>query len=488
MKNHLIYIAFATALCISCTKSFDDINTDPDRPRPTDVPPTNIMSYCERVFATNVYNSVDGFMTFGSYCGQVALISYPIANYYGATQDIEEIWSNGYATINNLQVIIEHPKAPTNLRAAATILQCNIFATLTDIFGNIPYNEACQIEHNFIHPRYDNQHEIYTAVLAKLKTAVETLSATGGEIGVGDILLGGDPQRWRQYGNALRLRMAARMTQAAHDEAEEVFVDVLSTPDGIPQSNADNIFFTAWGSEYAEPMAAAYLSRPGDFAISNIMIDELEALNDPRLPIYADITADYLAGASNEPYVGYTIGMAIGTSRAATSPIGERFVHKNDIAGLTPIVRSCECYFAIAYAASQGIATPGYTFQSAYETAVRLSLSENDIADNIIKDYLATSAAFNGTQEQLFTQWWIACFKNNIEAWSLFRMSGYPSSNVIAPTTTYHQNRHNTPPFAMPYPSTEAALNTQNYNREAACEQEQFWGKRMWWDKREGVH
>src|SRR5574344_966974 len=86
---------------------------------------------------------------------------------------------------------------------------------------------------------------------------------------------------------------------------------------------------------------------------------------------------------------------------------------------------------------------------------------------------------------QLFSQWWISVFKNEMEAWSLFRMSGYPAGNVIAPNSCYVG--HNTPPMCYGYPDSERNLNQTNCAAESAAEVDYFWGKQMWWDVRTGL-
>ena len=124
--------------------------------------------------------------------------------------------------------------------------------------------------------------------------------------------------------------------------------------------------------------------------------------------------------------------------------------------------------------------------QAAYEKAISLSIEENGGSSSDVSNFLANGGKYDGTPKQLFTQWWVSVFKNGMEAWSLFRMSGYPSGNAIA-TDSYFTG-HNTPPMCYGYPDTERNLNKENCAPEAAAEKDYFWGKQMWWDIRTGLN
>lgn len=485
MKKSIKYIAFAAfvAVMASCTKSFDAVNTDPDNPNADLVPSTNVLAFCERYASDNMFDEWFDLNETSGFSGQIAKWMYTEEGYYEFRANVNNSsWNVCYRTAANLKAIIDKEEEGSNMWAAATIFQCNIFQIISDRWGNVPYSEACKLADGIAQPKYDKQADIYPSLLAKLKTAVEALDENGDALGAGDVMLRGDIAAWKKYGNALRLRIAARIASIAPTTAQAVFTEVAAA--GIPESNDDNIFFTAWGKEYGEPWADYYQTRQLEYGISKLMVETLSALEDPRLPVYAEPTANFLKGESTEKYVGYQNGLEAQANTAACSPLGNRFQNKSGLTGFTPWLRSCEPYFAISYAASKGWSA-GMTQKAAYEKAVTLSLEENGVSEADIATYLAGPGAYDGTAEQLFTQWWISLFKNGQEAWSVYRMGGYPTGNVVAPASRY--TGHNVPPMAYSYPDTEANLNKVNYQEEAAAEVDCFWGKKMWWDTRVGI-
>jgi hypothetical protein len=125
------------------------------------------------------------------------------------------------------------------------------------------------------------------------------------------------------------------------------------------------------------------------------------------------------------------------------------------------------------------------TAEEAYEAAVTASCEENGVDAADIATYLAGDAAFDGTLEQIYWQEWIALFKQGMEAWSLYRRTGVPTTHYVAPASMYPG--HNAPPFRYPYPNNELTLNGGNSNSFAAEVEDYFWGKQMWWDTRTGV-
>lgn len=486
MKKIYNYIALSAiaVFAAACTSSFDAVNTDPDNPNADLVPSTNTLAFCERYASDNLFDEWFDLNESCGFSGQIAKWMYTEEGYYDFRPNVNSSsWNVCYRTAANLQAIIDKEEEGSNMWAAATIFQCQIFQIASDRWGNIPYTEACRLADGIVQPKYDKQSDIYPDLLKRLAAAVAALDPNGDSLGAGDVFLNGDINAWKKYGNALRLRIAARIADVDATDAQAVFSAVAAK--GIPDSNADHCFFEAWGGEYGEPWADYYLSRKLEYGISLLMVETLKGLSDPRLPVYAEPTSNYLAGTSDEPYVGYQNGQEAQANTSACSPIGNRFQNKSGLTGFSPWLRSCEPYFAISYAASKGWSA-GMSQKDAYEKAVALSLEENGVADADIAAYLAGPGAYDGSMEQLFTQWWIALYKNGQEAWSVYRMSGYPTGNVIAPSSRYPN--HNVPPMAYSYPDTEANLNKANYQAEAAAEVDYFWGKKMWWDTRSGIN
>lgn len=489
MKNiffkPLALLSMGVLAMTGCTSTFEEVNTDPDRPNADLVSSTNILAYVERYASDNMFDEWFDLNEVAGFSGQVAKAQYTEEGYYDFRPSVNNSsWNTCYVMISNLNAILNKEEQGSNMWAVATIMQCQIWQIATDRWGNIPYSEALQLEsENNTTPVYDKQSVIYPDLLRRLKQAADALDPSGDRLGDGDVLLNGSISGWKRYANSLRLRIAARIANVAPNEAQTVFAEVASNPANFVSDNKFNVFFE-WKNEYPEPYADYYQTRPQEYAVSTCMITELKKTNDPRLEVYAEPTISWTSwdGTGDEPvkYNGYQVGTKAYGNVSNLSRIGNRFMNGDGLDGFSPWLRACESYFAIAYAASKGW-NVGMTQKEAYEKAVALSLEENDCDGT----FLSEGGAYDGSLEQLMTQWWISVYKNGSEAWSVYRMAGYPTSNVIAPDSYYPG--HNCPPMCYGYPDNERNLNTENCKAEASAEKDYFWGKQMWWDTRTGL-
>ncbi len=105
-----------------------------------------------------------------------------------------------------------------------------------DMFNNVPYSEGLKgVDGNFF-PKYDDAKDIYLDILNTLGTGVEqivsevaTLSADGKRIfAQQDIIFQGDVNKWVQWGNAVRLRLAVRISGVEEGQAKSVISDIIS--------------------------------------------------------------------------------------------------------------------------------------------------------------------------------------------------------------------------------------------------------------------
>ena len=149
------------------------------------------------------------------------------------------------------------------------------------------------------------------------------------------------------------------------------------------------------------------------------------------------------------------------------------------------MMRHTEVMCCVAEASKLGWTT-GTTAQEAYEAGVTASLEENGVAQADIDAYLLGGGAFADDLDQIYLQQWIALFKQGMEAWSLYRRTGIPTTNYVAPGSFFPG--HNSPPFRYPYPANEGTLNGANSKPFSDQVTDNFWGKQMWYDTRTGVN
>ena len=166
-------------------------------------------------------------------------------------------------------------------------------------------------------------------------------------------------------------------------------------------------------------------------------------------------------------------------------------MYREDPAGFTPVLKSCENYFIMAEAALLGW-NVGISAQEAYETAVKISMDDNGVSATDAETYLANAGKWDNSFERIYMEEWVALFKENCEAWSLYRRTGYPqeiqTSGEYPGKFCIFGTIHNDVPFRMPYPDNEYQYNKENVEAAAAEIVDNTWGKQMWWDTRANVH
>ncbi len=483
---------FMAALTIitSCTSEFEEINTDPDAL--SEVPPTNVLGYVIRGTAQQFGGDLDGF---GTYAGYISKIQYmddlggilPTNNSWGNR------WSNCYTGNEQIKDVLdkteEKAEAYKNLRWACRIFSNYLWLMNVDQYGDMPYSEALKGDPErggIVTPTYDSEEEIYPQLLANLKTIADEMAAGLGsdEIGDGDFLFGGKAdatEKWQRFNNSLLLRGAMRIS-GVYPEAKDIVETIAGNPSKYPliDSNDDNAYFWWQGSgEYFERWYENSRSRD-DHSFFDTFIEHLKEMNDPRLPVIAH------PAESDGEYRGYENGASSTPSNLKVySRIGAIF--RDDPAGYTPFYKSCETYYMFAEAAMNGW-NVGMTAEEAYEKAVELSMDDMGVSEADATAYLAGEGKWDGTKERIWWDQWVALFKENWEAWHLYRRTGIPTDDVnyISHISQYG-SAHTVQPFRVQYPERERLYNEDNYNKANEGIVDFVWGEQLWWDTRTGI-
>lgn len=467
MHRRIVAVAALTTLGAmgACDNGLTDINRNPNSP---EVVPVEFL-LAGGIWTTVVSSGSAGFHNSWTMLYHTSLWSQHVAQSYEFVQDrysprpgiSSQIWDNAYAdAIADFEEIKEIglEEERSNLWVVGEIMQVYNFLTLTDLYGSIPYFDALKLDEGIRTPEYDPQEEIYPDILARLEAAVGMIDAgeSTASWARGDLVYGGDIERWRRFGNSLRLRAAMRIADTPLSQtAQAAFADAWS--DGVMQTQAD-----AAEIEYAgEPPSVNSLfqnivqgGRTGDFRVSETMIDTLLSLADPRLSVYAQpsVTGGVYRGLRNgmDP-VDTTIDGREGNPNDY-SQIGEYF--------LTPtspsvIMSLAEVYFLGAEAAERGWI--GASPQALYESGIRASMEDYGIADAQINTYLQQSnVAYDGL-ESIHMQKWIALYLQGPEVFNEFRRTGVPELELAENATQPDF------PQRLPYPSEESLYNPDNF-------------------------
>lgn len=491
MKN-IFKLTTVASLAVSlmlggCTSNFDEINSDPDALETG--APTNMLGYALR----ETMSRQAGFDATEAWAGYIVKIQYmDNYNYLPTNNTYGNKFSNCYRRIVLLDDILalteENADELKNIRWASRIFKEYLWLLNTDQFGDIPYTEANKVEDGQMKPKYDSQEIIYPAILENLKAIADEMAAGLGSdnIGEGDFLFGGDIQRWQKFCNSLRLRAAMRIVNVAPDLAKSTIEEVCQNLTSYPvlETSDENAYFYWQGSSpYFEPYYNDFRTRD-DYGMSNIFVNHLKSMSDPR------ISAIMQPAASDGEYRGYENGALSAPSNIQTiSRMG--VMYREDPAGFTPLLKSCENYFIMAEAAMRGW-NVGISAQEAYETAVKISMEDNGVSAADAETYLANAGKWDNTLERIYMEEWVALFKENCEAWSLYRRTGYPkeirTSGEYPGKFCSFGAAHNDVPFRMPYPDNEYQYNKENVEAATVDVVDNTWGKQMWWDTRTNVH
>ena len=490
MKN-ILKLSTVTSLAVtllfgSCTNNFEEINSDPDALEVGS--PTNMLGYVLRATAS----VQGGFDATEAWAGYISKIQYPDNyNYLPTNNTYGNKFSNCYRMNVQLDDILaqteENSEEFKNIRWAARIFKEYLWLLNTDQFGDMPFTDANKVEEGLMKAKYDSQEDIYPAILENLKIIADEMIAGEGsdEIGDGDFLFGGDVQLWRKFCNSLRMRAAMRIVNVAPDLSKSTIEEICQNLSNYPilESSSENAYFYWQGTApYYEPYYNDFRTRD-DYGMSNVFVAHLTSTKDPR------ISSIMKPAVSDGEYRGYENGALFNASVQTISKMGT--MYREDPGGFTPILKSCENYFIKAEAALLGW-NVGITAQDAYEQAVRISMEDNGISEADADAYLAGAGKWDGTFERIYMEEWVALFKENCEAWCLYRRTGYPkeivSSGEYPGKFCIFGTAHNDVPFRMPYPNNEYLYNEENINVAVEGIVDNTWGKQMWWNTRTGVY
>ncbi|MDW7695139.1 SusD/RagB family nutrient-binding outer membrane lipoprotein [Flammeovirgaceae bacterium SG7u.111] len=372
----------------------------------------------------------------------------------------------------------------------AKVLVYDHAAQLVDLWGDIPFSEAGQINLTsaLVNAKFDDASEVYTTIIAELAevntylasadlpSTVETLLAAQ------DIMNNGDLLAWRKYANSLRLRLLMRISNIDEATAKSTIATMLADPTTYPlidgnDENAVLEMYPEGSSLYSE--IHAVFSDLTPVAAELIVEDVMDANEDPRTDVFWDAGTEGFVGlpadvTANEQQDLINSG-AIATFDSAT------FIYNWNIPGV--MITAAEVNFIKAEAFERW---GGGDAQGAYETAIRQSiefyytLNQAQVQGNgnnsfsrdpmdspseeAITNFLSKAAiAYTGTTDQklekIATQKWVNYFILQADqAWAEVRRTGYPVLEFKEDPGT-----NELPPNRLLYPATEKSNNGANY-------------------------
>ena len=499
-KKHFTYTLLLSAgiLFSACTKDFEELNTPPTSV--TNVDPGLLLSKAQKDAAFAEGNERAN-IEIGSWIqywagGQVA----PVSRYIQQPTDL--VWSAHYTLLRNLGQIRnqslkgmeEMPAGRTKL-AIARIMEISVWQRLTDLFGAVPFSattkDATDVQSK---PAYDSQEAIYTTLIADLDIAIGKLTSTDLSYGNADFYYKGNVDKWKRFGNSLKLRLGMRIRFANPALAEKTVREAMAQP--LLLNNADNAAIPTFNDAQTinmHPILQQFISGSADLRyLADAFVNTLKNMNDPRLAFIAEATVNSKKAGTpsySGPGVALTDAQLLGVIKDDHSTASLTTYFNKSLT--TPIpcyvfTYADVCFFKAEAALLGWGATPAEA-EGFYQNGIRAAMALLPFnITTVPQTYIDAQFSFTGLSdeeklEKIMTQKWILLFGRDYEAFAEWRRTGYP---VLTPGDNVGSTNGTIPRRAV-YSSLESLLNTDSYKAAVgALTQGDSYLSRVWWDKK----
>ncbi|MEX0362292.1 MAG: SusD/RagB family nutrient-binding outer membrane lipoprotein, partial [Allomuricauda sp.] len=393
------------------------------------------------------------------------------------------LWNTYYGILPEINIILENAMMEdsrnTSYEGIALVLRSYVFANLTDNWGDVPFSEAIKGSEGNFTPAYDTQEEIYSGILADLRTA-ETQLAIGQPILGGDVLYGGDLTKWRQLANSLRLRYLMRISGKTSVGAE---MQAILDSGIFIATNEDNavVEYPATTTIDSWPISTGRIGGFDEHRMSETSEAVLKNFADGRLEAWFQPTDN----PDDDPalFVGLTNGLSednastFNGGASNVSRINQAFFYDSPNSVKAAIIQAAEVHFIFAEAIQRGLVTgDAETF---YNEGVRLSFEYWNVAQDVPAYLAQDGVSYDGELETIITQKWLASFLVGLEAWYDFRRTGFPSVIVPGPDNVNSDQV----PVRFMYPDSEQTLNGTNYSAAVSRFGADDINTKGWWEQ-----
>ncbi|MEO6358366.1 MAG: SusD/RagB family nutrient-binding outer membrane lipoprotein [Ferruginibacter sp.] len=536
MKKTILNMGLLAAVFItSCTKNFDDVNTDPTKASAANFD-ANLLLPSGQLGYVDAVSGYNGPILFQSMWTQTfASAIYPgyysggdkyvqggsFLNYQGRT------WDAGYRSagfLREIQNLTKDKPELSNVSGISVICEVLNIEAITDVYGDVPYSQALSAKSGISQPVYDKQQDVYNLMFTKLDSVLPTLDAAKA-IPTNDVFpYKGNIAQWKKFGYSLMLRMAMRLTKVDAGTAQKYAEKAYAG--GVFASNADNayvIFDNSHGFSNANSRSLTTAEDYSEVKWGKVLVDYLKATADPRLGVISEVAMPGKANAANESLAGISTpalqqgmpngydqnGGATDISKAPGFPgatgtgddinvTGGYSRPKTavylDLNAPTFILTYAQTEFLLAEAAARGwnvgaTAAAHYAngLAAAIQTYGQMNAAAGTIAAGVATAYATANpldvSSLENSLKQINTQYWVLAgtIFDFDEAWSNWRRSGYP---VLAPVNYAGNFTGGTIPRRQAYPTSEASNNPANYKTAVTgLSGGDTYAGRVWWDK-----
>ena len=502
MKLNIFRISFFIvfiALMPSCTKDFEEINTNPNGVRhvtPDELLPSALVgALTANMMRNRNFNNELMQVTVSPTDADGAVFRYDFrptwSNY---------LWDNLYTELTNFKDMYRDTSAVNNnsYKGISLICQTWLYSILTDTYGDIPFSESNSAKAEYggiVEPKFDTQKDVYLGMFKMLEEA-NTLLKSNDPITKGrDPVYNGNIGLWRKLGNSLYLRLLLRVSGKAEVSSQAItkIKEIVDTkPTEYPVfGGPDESAILQWTgtAPYVSPYFAV---REQDFrapGIAGFFIDNLTKWDDPRIN-----TTTYGRSGINRfaiaPYQGMFAGIPSGYT-PGSDPVKKSYFYSNTSAyslqtepktGM--IMNHAEVEFILAEAALKGWINGNVEqfYNDGVQSSIKLWVPTWNVP---VLTYLdaADMQWFNEEplaekMQKIHLQKYYALFIVDMQQWFEYRRTGYP----ILPKGEGLRNG-GVMPARMTYPVYVQSTNPTNYKTAVAAQGADAINTNVWWQK-----
>ena len=456
----LVLLAVFSATLFSCKKDLTELNENPNDPG--DVPAKYVLAHVqENTVYTVSYRIEQDFANF--WVQHWAATNYLDEDWYELRDaTMNNSWNAFYAqTMMDCKHLITRGGTDNqgSLVAIGKIMRAYNLYQATNMWGAIPYSQAFQSP-EILTPLYDNQEDIYTGVIADLKSALQDINSHVDDgPGSFDLIFGGDMTMWSKFAKGLLLKVyfnAALVKTAYQTEVASLINDA-----DFPYVNTSFAYSGAASNE--NPNWKHLTIRTTDAAMGKTLVDYMigngDSINpaDMRLPVYA---APVIDNDGEDFYRGLSNGVA--GDGISDSWVG--YFTENPGAAYYYFTMA-EAYFIQAEAIERGWV--GGSAEQAYKNGVEASFDQFGAPYDEDAFFTGQPWAWGAEDNltQINTQKWVALFTNGLDAWTNWRRvktsESDPSIPALVPSTDNTNN--GLIPVRTFYGTEESTVNQAGY-------------------------
>ncbi|WP_289660502.1 SusD/RagB family nutrient-binding outer membrane lipoprotein [Flavobacterium panacagri] len=394
----------AGSILSSCTGDFDEINKDPNSLTEDQLDASMAGPAFAYALYAGIHNGAadttgwaDDQGTWGIATGILSstFIQYLSSNFgternsFGGYE--ARGWSRFYTyAVPSLNNAFKAADGNAETTAVLKIWKVFMYNQMVDLYGPIPYSQA---GNNLGSVPYDSVESIYEDFFKLLDEANTVLgsasTSTVGPLQTSDRVYQGSVEKWRIFGNSLRLRLALRISDVEPAKAKTQAEAAVAA--GVMQTNDQSAFFQV---NAAAPNNFNIVANAWGYKMTASMESLLLGYSDPRLQ-------KWFSPGIGGNYIGRPTGYLRGYFSDQDNEYFSSF--NDDILGLGPepgsaplsntknieIFMASENYFSRAEGALNGW-NMGGSAQSLYEQGIRLSMAQWGITDAAaVNSYIA---------------------------------------------------------------------------------------------------